>query len=134
MKLYINLVLLIIAFSLNSCCKRSGYPIAEVDVQYTNLSIDGFAYDIRTSRSDFEDIIDTIKLPGESTYWSSNTGFKVRLLLDGEVYNHILMTMDLSRIDTISQITVNRDKCEKIEEIEYLWNGVYSTDTYREVN
>ena len=137
MKLFINLVLVLIVVSLNSCCKQSGYPIAEIDVAYSSYHGHDWVWVIRTAKDDFEDVIDTVRLTGETMgpyIYNTKQNYKIRILLDLETYNHILIPWDSNRIDTISQITVHRDRCEDVESIDYYWNGVYSTDTYREVN
>lgn len=134
MKLYINLALIILAVTISSCCKRTGYPLADISIHYAEDFGGKMIYDIRTSRSDFEEVIDTSEIMGARSNSNQSTGFGIRLILDDEKYNHILMTMDSSRIDTISQIIVDRDKCEDVQTIGYLWNGEYSTKIFREVN
>ena len=135
MKLFSNLVLIVLAISLNSCCKNTGYPIAEIDVEYLSYHRNSEVWVVRTDKNDFDNVIDTVRLMGESTNLYINDVkqyYKIRLLLDLETYNHILIPIDRNRIDTISQVTVFYDKCEDVESIGYYWNGVYTTDLYKE--
>lgn len=138
MKLISNFILISLIISLHSCCKQTGYPIAEVDIQYTTTYPSFTVYDIRTSKTDFTDIIDTLRLHGERVYqhdpYTHEQIYFIRIVDGIELYNHILIPIDGSRVDTMSRVNILRDNCDDVEGIEYYWNDRYSTDTYKEVN
>ena len=135
MKSIISLTLIIAALSVTSCCKkRETLQVSEVRLKYIEYRATKVVFDIRTKKNNIEEIIDTIKLYGKSQYpyWNS-PDLEIQLFLDEGKYDHILMTPDSSRVDTISKINVIRDKCDKIETQEIYWNGEYTTETYFEI-
>lgn len=133
MKIYFSLYLFLVTLIFSSCCSK--YKSYEVPVLKINYHGDfgGYqVYHIRTTL-DYSEIIDTTF---ESDYWEnqpSNEGIKLLFELKESNYNHILVTLDGSTIDTITQIGIERDKCEKIETQHYYWNGVYSEDTVKNI-
>jgi len=135
MKLIINLTLIIAALSVSSCCKKkTAYQVSEIRVMYYKFDTSQFVYDIRTNKNNIDDIIDTVIL--QAIYLDPNDtirDFRIQLFLEEGKYNHILMAPDSSRFDTVSNIKVLRDKCDKIETQEIYWNGNYTTETYFEI-
>jgi hypothetical protein len=130
MNVFINLALVLIVISLNSCCGSNGYPVAGITVEYIGEFSEPTAYKIQTNRNDINDIIDTSIINGTYT----NDGFKFILFISDNENNLILMPMDSSRIDTVSQINYSRGKCDAIENLEYQLNGIAKTSTELRLN
>lgn len=130
MKVFINLALVIIVISLNSCCGNSGYPVAAITIEYVGEFTEPNVYQIRTAKNDMDDIIDTTIRVGAY----SNDGFKIVLFLNENENSFILIPMDSSRVDTISKSNFSRGKCDAIENLEYQLNGIGKTSPELRLN
>jgi|GEM_PF-4928245 len=120
-------IIIILIFGLksfSSCCKGS-YAVAGITVSYPNLLNAENLKAIRTDKSNFSAIIDTINL-GEL---NSTNNYSTLLEFDNESANYILFVENTSYVDTISEIVIERKGCkEKIKKFNYNFNGKLYTD------
>lgn len=122
------IIILLVYFILISsdCGHIGGYPIAAVKLKYTNLMGSNTCIGIRSERTDFDAVIDTVILgtPREVNDFSVLIDFEENSL------NYIIQILDTEHIDTISDIYFFRTdgRNSTIEDFEYRFNGVLSSE------
>tara|TARA_R110002050_G_C8959645_1_gene514164 strand:+ start:3005 stop:3397 length:393 start_codon:yes stop_codon:yes gene_type:complete len=122
----VGVLALIISFlALQSCCKnKAPLSIPAIGVEYINLTGSVLLYDIEIDRNDISQVIDTTQV-----YLSeSNKHFYLFEFKEGE-NTHILFISDSTSIDTLSNFSFNKDKCDVIESFGYKHNGINKSDS-----
>lgn len=127
-----SLTLIFLLFCLfSSCCKDAPYPVAALKVKYPNLSGSSQLQAVRTERSNLSIVIDTISI-GEL---NTSNSFSVIIEFEENSPNYVLFIEGTSYIDTISDITFEREGCKnEIENFEYKFNGDLRTDNELTIN
>ncbi len=89
-------------------------------------------YQIRTQKNNLTKVIDVVELEsfGYGDPQRNNMTVEPILLED---FSYILMSFDSTQLDTITGIRATRNRCGRLEEISYYWNGDYSTESSLQV-
>jgi hypothetical protein len=108
--------------SSTSCCKKSPYEVAGVSLKYPNLADEQTLKALRYTGLNYQSA-DTIALG------ALNNGNDYGLFFEfqeqeGSYYNYILFIENTDYKDTLTNIMVERKRCEKIKNITYRWNGI----------
>lgn len=118
---------IILASILGSCC-RGGWEIAVIEVSYPNITNSSPLKAIRTERNDLAAIIDTINL----RQLNQTNSYSVLVEFDDNPLNYIIYIENTSYMDTISEMTYDREGCsDEIENFQYKFNGIPSTSKFQ---
>jgi hypothetical protein len=127
MKNWVIVILMLPLVWMSSCCKRNNEALTEMSVTYKTINDPVIVYDLRYKEGGFDVIIDTTQkeLRANNNY---------TIFIDFEAAeNHILIMADSSHTDTLSSFSINRDKCDEIENFGYYHNSIYKTDIRLEI-
>jgi hypothetical protein len=110
--------LLLLTTVLFGSCSKGPYPAAVISLEYVNSSSSMNLYSIRTNPNNINDILDTIFIQE----LSNNV---VKLEVESNQYNYVLITLDGFFRDTITNISFDRvGRRQKIENFNFQFNGV----------
>lgn len=138
MRLLLFTPILFVFLSATSCCKFPSEAEPIIWITYRSTKPIGEVYQIRTEKHDLSKVVDTLVLKN-IRYWHPHARrspydsvITVQPSFIGD-YNHIIMSFDSTRFDTIIYVSHARGRCNILQEVVYFWNGEYSTDPSREV-
>jgi len=121
------LIGVIMVVILSSCCKGA-WEIAVIEVSYPSITASSTLKAIRTERNNLNAIVDTIFL-GKLTLQNS---FSALIEFDDNPFNYIIYIDSTIYMDTISDMTYDREGCsDDIENFQYKFNGFHSTSKFQ---
>lgn len=110
------------ALLFSGCCDNH-LEIPGIRMHYDNVADNILLFQVRLNKSDINEVVDTISL-GELNMSNSFMYFHN---LSQNDYHYVFFTSDSNHLDTISHATFDYGKCNEMENLTFLLNGVSTT-------
>lgn len=130
------LIIFVSSFLLSACCQVHSETEPRIWMTFESDRQMHKILHIKTEKHDFNAVVDTIWLINNLSYsYPNDLNFKTRVMpiFTGD-FNHIIVSYNFTRFDTITNVSYTRSECNRLEEVAYFWNGEYSNDASLEIH